>query len=244
MRIRVLLFGQLKDIVGRQEDWLELQPGTPVSAVLAYYARQFPKVGSLASSIACSVNQEYALGAAVLNENDEVALLPPVSGGLEISSKDLDKKPHQLRSRHCAIVRDEINLREIKDDMEHPEDGAAVMFEGVVRNHSRGRATLYLDYEAYEPMAINEMEKLAQAALEKFKVRDVAVVHRLGRLGIGETSIVIAVGSAHRAAAFEACRWLIDTIKKTVPIWKKEYFEDGAVWADGEPFPEEVKPRQ
>jgi molybdopterin synthase catalytic subunit len=244
MRIRVLLFGQLKDIIGRSEDSLELPPGTQLSAVLAQYAKEFPRVGSLAGSIACSVNQEYAQGAVVLHEGDEVALLPPVSGGMEVSSQDVHKKPEELRSEHCAIVRDEIDLREIREDMEDPEDGAAVLFEGVVRNNSRGRRTLYLDYEAYQPMALNEMEKLAQAALERFKVRDIYVVHRLGRLGIGETSVLIAVSSAHRAAAFDACRWLIDTLKKTVPIWKKEYFEDGAVWADGEPFPEELKPRQ
>jgi len=143
-----------------------------------------------------------------------------------------------LRSEHCAIVREPIDLRDIKEELEHPEDGAAILFEGVVRNNTRGRRTLYLDYEAYEGMALNEMERLAQAALERFKVRDVCLVHRLGRLEIGETSVVIGVASAHRAAAFEACRWLIDTLKKTVPIWKKEYFEDGAVWADGEPFPQ------
>jgi molybdopterin synthase catalytic subunit len=145
----------------------------------------------------------------------------------------------ELRSAHCSIVREPIDLRCIKEDLEHPEDGAAILFEGVVRNNTRGRRTLYLDYEAYESMALNEMEKLAQAALERFKVRDVCMVHRLGRLQIGETSVIIGVGSAHRAAAFEACRWLIDSLKKTVPIWKKEYFENGAVWADGEPFPED-----
>lgn len=148
----------------------------------------------------------------------------------------------ELRSAHCAIVREPIDLRKIKEELEHPEDGAAILFEGVVRNNTRGRRTLYLDYESYESMALSEMEKLAQAALERFKVREVSLVHRLGRLEIGETSVVIGVGSAHRAAAFEACRWLIDTLKKTVPIWKKEYFEDGAVWADGEPFPEENLP--
>jgi molybdopterin synthase catalytic subunit len=110
-----------------------------------------------------------------------------------------------------------------------------------VRNHSRGRRTLYLDYEAYEPMALNELQRLSHSALERFSVRDVRIVHRLGRLTIGETSVLIVVASAHRAAAFEASRWLIDALKKTVPIWKKEYFEDGAVWADGEPFPEEIR---
>lgn len=155
-------------------------------------------------------------------------------------AKRMTEKPTvtDLRSEHCAIVREPIDLREIKEELEHPEDGAAILFEGVVRNNTRGRRTLYLGYEAYESMALNEMEKLAQAALERFKVRDVCLVHRLGRLEVGETSVVIGVGSAHRAAAFEACRWLIDTLKKTVPIWKKEHFEDGAVWADGEPFPQ------
>ena len=115
-----------------------------------------------------------------------------------------------------------------------------MVFEGVVRNQTRGRRTLYLDYEAYEEMALDEMEGLAERAVKQFAVRDVALVHRLGRLEIGETSVLIVVASTHRAAAFEACRWLIDTLKRTVPIWKKEYFDDGAVWADGEAFPEEI----
>ena len=124
--------------------------------------------------------------------------------------------------------------------MKRPEDGAVVVFEGIVRDNSRGRRTLYLDYEAYEPMARKQLEELAAQAMTNFKVREVAIAHRLGRLLIGETSVAIVVSSAHRAAAFDACRWTIDTLKKTVPIWKKEYFEDGAVWADGEPFPPEI----
>jgi len=122
------------------------------------------------------------------------------------------------------------------------EDGAAVVFEGVVRNHTRGRKTLYLDYESYEEMALQQMDRLAEQAVKQFKIRDVALVHRLGRLEIGETSVLIVVASAHRAAAFDACRWLIDTLKRTVPIWKREFFEDGAVWVDGEPFPPEILP--
>src|SRR5260370_273149 len=125
--------------------------------------------------------------------------------------------------------------------MKAGEDGATIVFEGIVRNHSRGRRTLYLEYESYESMAFSEMQRLSQAALERFAVRDVRLVHRLGRLQVGETSVLVVVAAAHRAAAFEACRWLIDTLKKTVPIWKKEYFQDGAVWADGEPFPEEIR---
>lgn len=228
----MLLFGQLKDIVGRAEESLELQPDARLAAVVSHYAERYPKFQGLSSSIACSINQEYAPGTATLKEGDEVGLLPPVSGG--------KPKVEELRSEHCAIVREPIDLKGMKEKLEHPEDGAAVFFDGVVRNNTRGRRTLYLDYEAYESMALSEMEKLAQAALERFKVRDVSLIHRLGRLQIGETSVLIGVASAHRAAAFEACRWLIDTLKKTVPIWKKEYFEDGAVWADGEPFPEDL----
>ena len=238
MRIRVLLFGQLKDMIGHAEERLDLEPGAQLSAVIDHYSQKVPQFRSLAGAIACSVNQEYAAASAVLEEGDEVGLLPPVSGGKDNHAREVQ----ELRSEHCSIIRESIDVPSIREQLEHPEDGAALLFEGVVRNNTRGRRTLYLDYEAYETMSLNEMEKLAQAALERFKVRDVMLVHRLGRLEIGETSVLIAVASAHRGAAFDACRWLIDTLKKTVPIWKKEHFEDGAVWADGEPFPEEIRP--
>jgi MoaE-MoaD fusion protein len=124
------------------------------------------------------------------------------------------------------------------------EDGAIVIFDGFVRNGSHGRATKYLDYEAYEPMALSKMREIGAQLHQQFAIHRVAIVHRLGRLEIGETSILIAVSAAHRAAAFDACRYAIDTLKKTVPIWKKEYFEDGAVWADGElpPIPPAANP--
>jgi molybdopterin synthase catalytic subunit len=119
-------------------------------------------------------------------------------------------------------------------------DGAVCVFDGIVRDNTRGRQTLHLDYEAYREMALEQMRGLAAEAIAKFGVRDVALVHRLGRLLVGETSVLIVVASAHRAAAFEACRWLIDRLKTTVPIWKRETFVDGAVWADGEAFPQEL----
>jgi molybdopterin synthase catalytic subunit len=137
-------------------------------------------------------------------------------------------------------VREPIAAGEIVARLKQPSDGAVTIFDGIVRDNSRGRRTLFLDYEGYEPMAERELEKLAAEALQRFAVRDIAIVHRLGRLEIGESSVLIAVASAHRGPAFEACRWAIDTLKKTVPIWKKEHFADGAVWADGEPFPPEV----
>jgi molybdopterin synthase catalytic subunit len=119
-------------------------------------------------------------------------------------------------------------------------DGAVCVFDGIVRDNTRGRKTLHLDYEAYRDMALDQMRGLAGEAVTRFGVRDVTLVHRLGRLLVGETSVLVVVASAHRGAAFEACRWLIDTLKKTVPIWKKEQFVDGAIWADGEAFPEEI----
>jgi molybdopterin synthase catalytic subunit len=125
-------------------------------------------------------------------------------------------------------------------------DGAIVTFDGCVRNQSHGRRTLYLDYEAYESMALAKMGEIAAEAHAKFAIDRVAVAHRLGRLEIGETSVFIAVSAPHRAAAFDACRHVIDTLKRSVPIWKKEYFEDGAVWADGElpPVPQDTHTRK
>src|ERR1700761_6873856 len=135
-----------------------------------------------------------------------------------------------------------IPAAEIAQEIKAGSDGAVCVFDGIVRDNSRGRKTLHLDYEAYREMALEQMRALAAEAVTKFGVRDVALVHRLGRLVVGETSVLVVVASAHRGAAFEACRWLIDTLKRTVPIWKKEYFEDGAIWADGEAFPEEIRP--
>ena len=133
-----------------------------------------------------------------------------------------------------------IPATEIVAGIKAGSDGAVCVFDGIVRDNTRGRKTLHLDYEAYREMALEQMRGLAGEAVTKFGVRDVALVHRLGRLRVGETSVLIVVASAHRGAAFDACRWLIDTLKKTVPIWKKEQFVDGAVWADGEAFPETV----
>jgi molybdopterin synthase catalytic subunit len=129
---------------------------------------------------------------------------------------------------------------EVMEQIKAGADGAVCVFDGIVRNNTRGRETLYLDYEAYREMALLQMQGLADEAVTKFGVRDVALLHRLGRLQVGESSVLIVVASAHRGVAFDACRWLIDTLKKQVPIWKKETFVDGAVWADGEAFPADV----
>ena len=138
------------------------------------------------------------------------------------------------------LVRDVIDSAGIADALKHGSDGAVTVFDGIVRDNTRGRRTLHLEYTALEPLALTEMRRLCAEAVERFGVRDVALVHRLGELRIGETSVLIAVASAHRGVTFEACRWLIDTLKKTVPIYKREIFVDGAEWGHGEPFPPEL----
>lgn len=232
MRVRVLFFGVLREKAGTSAEEIELPEGASVRELVAHYETRIPTLRESLGSLALAVNQQYAAPDTKLRDSDEVALLPPVSGGAPGAP--------ELSAKHAIVTRHRIDTQKASDSLKAGEDGATLVFEGVVRNQTRGRKTLYLDYEAYEAMALQQMESLAQEALENYKIRDVALIHRLGRLEIGETSVLVAVASAHRAAAFEACRWLIDTLKRKVPIWKKEYFEDGAVWADGEPFPEEI----
>ena len=240
MRVRILFFGILKEMAGKSMDELDLPDGASVRDVLARYESQIPRLKESLPALALAVNQQYAEPDTVLRANDEVALLPPVSGGAPEAADNSPARHPAERRRHAWIVREIIDTAGTVAGLKRGEDGAVLVFEGVVRNQTRGRKTLYLDYEAYEEMALEQMESLADQALQKFQIRDAAIVHRLGRLEIGETSVLIAVASAHRAAAFDACRWLIDTLKRTVPIWKKEYFEDRAVWSDGEPFPAEI----
>jgi len=229
MRVTLLAFGMLRELLGKATAPLDLPAGATVGDVLERCRALAPEKDGLWASVAVAVNQEYVRAGHRLNDGDEVALLPPVSGGA-------GDAPF-IRIVHERIVPDEIIPA-----LERPEDGAITIFDGIVRNHSRGRTTRYLEYEAYEEMALKKMEELAAEAMGRYPIRNVALVHRLGRLEVGESSVLIAVFSEHRAAAFDACRSLIDTLKKTVPIWKKEFFEDGAVWADGDPFPGELKP--
>src|SRR5271166_6413653 len=240
MQVRVLYLGMLRDIAGREQERVSLAEGACLSDLCAELEQRFPKLRGFRNSLALALNQEYSDAAAELRDNDEVALIPPVSGGSTDRDSTSETPLLPMVSEHARLVSEPINTAATLTAIKHPEDGAVAIFDGIVRNHSRGRRTLYLDYTAYEPMALRQMEQLAQQALAKYAIRDVRIVHRLGRLQIGESSVYIAVAAAHRAAAFDACRWLIDTLKKTVPIWKKEYFEDGAVWAGGEPFPPEV----
>jgi MoaE-MoaD fusion protein len=146
------------------------------------------------------------------------------------------RSPFSRRSVEAKVfllVREPINIKEITDSFQKPEDGAVVVFEGIVRNHSNDKAVRFLEYDAYESMALKKLEEVGSLAKGKFQIRDIAIVHRLGHMEIGECSTAIVVASAHRGPAFEACRFAIDTIKQIVPIWKKEFFEDGEVWVEG-----------
>lgn len=229
MQVRVLPFGILKESLGSDPFALELPRGATVADLLTRLTGQSPAVGLL--GIAVSVNAEYAERGQILRESDEVGLLPPVSGGAPPTERP------SAESFFIRLTREPILAEPLVSAAKQGEDGAVVVFDGIVRNNSRGRQTLYLDYEAYEEMATKQMNELAHEAITRFSVRNIAIIHRLGRLNVGETSVLIIVASAHRRQAYEASRWLIDTVKKTVPIWKKEMFTDGAVWADGEPFP-------
>jgi molybdopterin synthase catalytic subunit len=131
------------------------------------------------------------------------------------------------------LIREPINIQQITEAIQRPEDGAIVVFDGVVRNNSKNKIVRFLEYDAYEAMAVKKLEEIGLRAKSEFEIRDIAIVHRLGHMEVGECSVVIAVASAHRGPAFDACRFAIDTIKKIVPIWKKEFYEDGEVWIDG-----------
>ena len=232
MRIRLLSFGPLKAALPPEGAWIELA-AEPDARRVADLVRTLVDRGTFTDaamkSAAVAVNQEYAGPDFELSDGDEVAILPPVSGGADTL---------------VQIVKEPIDTEKILNAVKSGGDGAVCVFDGIVRDNSRGRATLHLDYEAYEEMALRQMQMLREDTIARFGVREIAIVHRLGRLQVGETSVLIAVASAHRSAAFDACRFVIDTLKKTVPIWKREQFVDGAVWADGEPFPEDLSDRR
>ncbi len=231
MQVNVLYFGVLKELLGLDHEHMELPEGASVGSLLTGVRDGKRDAAGPWDSLAVAVNREYVQASFLLRDGDEVALLPPVSGGIEDNAAP---------GTRVAFYTSPIPAVELLNEIKAGPDGAVVVFDGIVRNNTRGRETRFLVYEAYEEMALKQMRSLAAEALVKFAVRDVTLVHRLGQLEIGETSVFIAVASAHRGAAFDAARWLIDTLKKTVPIWKKEHFVDGAVWADGDPFPEEI----
>jgi molybdopterin synthase catalytic subunit len=226
----VLFFGPLRDIVHRSEDTFEAEGPISLADVFDRYAGQFPGLAGLRASIVFARNQQFADGGAAVAEGDELAFLPPVSGGSGAYTHEIS----DAAGHFFALTRDPIPSRELVEKLRQPADGAVVAFEGVVRDNTKGRRTRFLDYECYEPMAIRVMAEIGLEIAGERAISRIALVHRLGRMQIGEASVVVVATAPHRRPAFEAALEGIDRLKRTVPIWKKEYFEDGEVWVEGE----------
>lgn len=229
MRIQVLFFGQLKDIVGQAGGDLELAAGSSVGTVFDHYASQYPRLREMSASIAIAQNHEFAQRDAVLSDGDEIALMPPVSGGCDDSW--IACCAHEFG--FFAVTDRVIDAQALVKRLQRDNDGAVLTFDGVVRDHTGNRRTVYLDYEGYAPLAVKTMQRLGEEIRSKHDVHAVGMIHRVGRLELQEASISIVVTSAHRQAAYDASLEAINRIKKLVPIWKKEYFADGEVWVEG-----------
>ena len=233
--VRVLFFGAARDAVGQSEIDFVLQGTSTAESAFAAVLNKFPDLGRFGRSLLFAVNQEYARADREIHDGDELALFPPVSGG---SSKATDSKTTETgKHDFFELTTNPIDVGSVARRVVLPECGATVTLDGYAREWTRDRRTLHLVYEAYEPMAQRELKRLGTEAHERFEIAHIGIVHRTGRLEIGETSVVIAVSAPHRQAAFEACKWAIKELKRTVPIWKKEFFEDGEVWVEGEGNP-------
>ena len=232
MRTRILFFGVLKDLAGVSAEDADFPAGADLRAVFDRYAARHPAVKALAGSIVVARNQEFADLATKLQEGDEIAFLPPVSGGSTAAPDGpLEARDH---GHYFALTRESIHTQSLAARLLTGAEGAVVTFEGTVRNNTNGRSTLCLDYECYEPMALKTMARIGSEIASAHAVTRIAMVHRLGRLLVGETSVVVIVTAPHRRPAFEAALEGINRLKKTVPIWKKEHFADGEVWVEGE----------
>lgn len=222
IRITALLFGQAREWAGASDLNIELDAPATVELAFAKLKSQHPKLAEIERSLLFAVNEEYASLSDPLADGDRLAVLPPVSGG-EAEGRDL-----------FEITHEPIDINGLRARLLEGDSGAVVIFDGVARNNTKGRRTLYLEYEGYEPMALRTMEQISREVRERWSINRLGIVHRLGRTEITESSVVIVVTSAHRKIAFEACHYAIDRLKKIVPIWKKEYFEDGAVWVENQ----------
>ena len=215
VKVRVLFFGAARDVVDQNPLELSLAAPATVSTAFQTLVAKFSDLERFGRSLLFAVNQEYATPETMLKENDELAVFPPVSGG----SHDF-----------FEITTEPIDVGAVARRVVLPECGATVTLDGYAREWTRGKHTLYLVYEAYDSMALTEMQRLGTEAHNRFDIAHLGIVHRTGRLEIGETSVVIAASAPHRQAAFQACEWAIKELKRTVPIWKKEVFEDGEEW--------------
>ena len=219
MKINLLLFGSVREAAGTSKLIVELADGASVADLRIWLAERNPVVEKLGDRLAASINTEMAQADDVLEDGDEVAFLPPVAGG-------------DGAVKRCTISELPLDEAEVAARVEGPDAGGVVSFIGRVRNHARGQTIEHLEYEAYPAMAEKEMEKIVDEAVEKWPGTRVAIAHRIGRLEIGDAAVIVIAASAHRGEAFDACEFAIDTLKVTVPIWKREVATDGAYWVD------------
>jgi MoaE-MoaD fusion protein len=218
MTLRLKLFASLRERAGSADLEREFSPGVSVGEIWRALTREFPKLNGQDDALSFAVNQEYVKSDFRPRDGDEVAFIPPVSGGSDRAIGAIN------------IVRSRIDVAALEATVADPGAGAITTFVGTTRNENSGRRVLRLEYEAYEPMALSEMRKLAEEAVRRWGITRSAITHRIGVVEIGEASVAIAVSAPHRAEAFLACRFLIDRIKEIVPIWKKEHFEGGEIW--------------
>jgi len=223
VNVRVLFFGAARDVVDAKQLELSLDAPATVSSAFQNLVSNFSQLERFGRSLLFAVNQEYATPDTALKENDELAVFPPVSGG----SCDY-RCPYDF----FELTTDTIDVGQVARRVVLPECGATVTLDGYAREWTKGKRTLYLVYEAYDAMALTEMQRLCAEAHKQFEIAHLGIVHRTGRLEIGETSVVIAASAPHRKAAFDACEWAIKELKRTVPIWKKEIFENGEAWVE------------
>jgi MoaE-MoaD fusion protein len=230
VQVKLLFFASIKDIVGARQIELDVPAGTTVGDLLTHLESQYPRIRDYRPVVLTSVNEDYADQKTRVAEGDEVAIFPPVSGGSVDEDALTIVRPREI----YRITREPINARAIADELLRPEAGAICIFEGIVRNNSKGKTTRYLEYEGYDSMALKTMEEIGRFVRQAWEIDAVGIIHRLGHMDIGETSVAIIITSPHRRASFDACEYAIDRLKKTVPIWKKEFFEDGEVWVEGQ----------
>ena len=224
VNIRVLFFGAARDAVEANELELAVEEPATVQSAFQSLKTRFATLERFGRSLLFAVNQEYATQDTQLKENDELAVFPPVSGG---SSCD-----YRCPQDFFELTTEVIDVGAVARRVVLPECGATVTLDGYAREWTKGKRTLYLVYEAYDAMALTEMQRLCAEAHKQFEIAHLGIVHRTGRLEIGETSVVIAASAPHRKAAFDACEWAIKELKRTVPIWKKEIFENGEAWVE------------
>jgi len=235
MLISVRAFASYREAIGAHSVKLEVSEGTTPTEVWDRLVGRYPRLVGLPKPHAFAINEEYVEESYALRERDELVLIPPVSGGASKSSQSSQSSQSpQPSETWVELAENVIDVNSVLTRVSHPQAGGVVIFLGTVRDNSRSRHVKFLEYEAYKPMAIKEMNRVAEEARRRWPLLGIAIMHRLGHLEIGDISVAIAVSSEHRKEAFEAGRYAIDSLKQTVPIWKKEVWDAGEAWIGSE----------